>query len=218
MLETPMTRAAELQLSSGRLHALRAGPENGAPVICVPGLSAKRAQLRRDRGDARSRRPPGPCPRSARPRPQSRHRPRYARLAPPRRRRAGTASKLGFASFDLVGHSMGAFVSMQAAALEAGTDPAPGPDRRRRRSRTGRAPAIVLQCSDWTWSTRPRTTTSPSSSGTARRQPWEDLWEAHYRSDLEPVASGVRPRTSKAAVVEDSSTPRSRTRGASGRP
>jgi pimeloyl-ACP methyl ester carboxylesterase len=33
--------------------------------------------------------------------------------------------------------------------------------------------------------------------------PWEDLWEAHYRSDLEPVPSGVRPRTSKAAVVED---------------
>ena len=37
--------------------------------------------------------------------------------------------------------------------------------------------------------------------GTA--EPWEDLWKAHYRYELEPVASGVRPRTSKAAVVED---------------
>src|SRR5476651_84996 len=30
----------DLQLSSGSLRALRLGPESGAPVLCVPGLSA----------------------------------------------------------------------------------------------------------------------------------------------------------------------------------
>jgi hypothetical protein len=34
-------------------------------------------------------------------------------------------------------------------------------------------------------------------------EPWEDLWEAHHRYELEAVAGGVRPRTSLEAVAED---------------
>jgi alpha-beta hydrolase superfamily lysophospholipase len=32
--------AVDLQLSSGSLRVLRHGPRGGAPVVCVPGLSA----------------------------------------------------------------------------------------------------------------------------------------------------------------------------------
>src|SRR3954469_19225435 len=33
-------RDLDLQLSSGRLHALRRGPAGGPPAVCVPGLSS----------------------------------------------------------------------------------------------------------------------------------------------------------------------------------
>ena len=33
--------------------------------------------------------------------------------------------------------------------------------------------------------------------------PWLELWERHYLDELEDVPAGVRPRTSKAAVLED---------------
>ena len=203
MLETPMTRASELQLSSGRLHALRAGPEAGAPVICVPGLSSNArsfdaiAETLAGEGrqvvalDLRGR---GLSPATA---PGTHGWRRHAEDV------LEAATKLGFASFDLVGHSMGAFVSMQAAALDAGRirrlvliDAVGVPE-----------PAAVLpivaavQRLDLVYPTEDDYLSLLQRYGAA--QPWEGLWEAHYRSDLERVASGVRPRTSKAAVVED---------------
>jgi len=198
-----MTRAADLQISSGRLHALRAGPEDGPPVICVPGLSANArsfdaiAETLAREGhqvitlDLRGR---GLSPATA---PGTHGWRRHAEDV------LEAARKLGFASFDLVGHSMGAFVSMQAAALDAGRirrlvliDAAGVPE-------PAALPPIVaaVQRLDVVYPTEEDYLALIQRRGTA--EPWEDLWKAHYRYELEPVASGVRPRTSKAAVVED---------------
>ena len=198
-----MTRAADLQLSSGRLHALRAGPENGSPVICVPGLSANARSfdaiaesLAREGHqvitlDLRGR---GLSPATA---PGTHGWRRHAEDV------LEAARTLGFASFDLVGHSMGAFVSMQAAALDA--------ERIRRLVLIDAAgvpepaalPPIVaaVQRLDTVYPSEEDYLALIQRRGAV--EPWADLWEAHYRAELEPVASGVRPRTSKAAVVED---------------
>lgn len=192
----------ELQLSSGSLRALRLGPESGAPVLCVPGLSANArsfdAVARRlaERGrpvvvlDLRGR---GFSPATA----------------------AGTygwrrhaedvleaMGRLGFASIDLLGHSMGAFVSMQAAALDpvrvrrlvlidaAGApEPAVIPPIFAALQRLGVVyPDAAAYCDE--------------IRRAAVAVPWE-LWGPHYLYDLEPVPGGVRSRTSKAAVIED---------------
>jgi hypothetical protein len=34
-------------------------------------------------------------------------------------------------------------------------------------------------------------------------EPWDELWKNHYLYELERVAGGVQPRTSKTAVMED---------------
>ena len=192
----------DLPLSSGLVRALRLGPESGAAVLCVPGLSANArsfdAVARRlgERGravvvlDLRGR---GLSPATA----------------------AGTygwrrhaedvleaARALAFASFDLVGHSMGAFVSMQAAALE--------PARVRRLVLIDGAgvpeplaiPPILaaLQRLGVVYPSAEAYADQLRGAGVA--VPWE-LWGPHYLDDLEPVPGGVRSRTSKAAVIED---------------
>lgn len=198
-----MTQPIDLQLSSGRLHALREGPGTGSPVICVPGLSANARSFDAiaaklvPRGhdvvvlDLRGR---GLSPATA----------------------AGThgwrrhaedvldaATKLGLDSFDLVGHSMGAFVSMQAAALDG---------RRIRRLVLIDAvgvpePTVIppilaaVQRLDAVYRTEQEYLALVQRHGAA--EPWEDLWKDHYRYELEDVEGGVRPRTSKAAVLED---------------
>jgi len=192
----------DLQLSSGSLRALRLGPESGAPVLCVPGLSANArsfdAVARRlaERGravvvvDLRGR---GFSPATS----------------------AGTygwrrhaedvleaARSLRFASIDLVGHSMGAFVSMQAAALE--------PARVRRLVLIDAAgvpePAVIppilaaLQRLDVIYPSAEAYCDEIRRAAVA--VPWE-LWGPQYLYDLEPAPGGVRSRTSKAAVIED---------------
>jgi pimeloyl-ACP methyl ester carboxylesterase len=109
---------------------------------------------------------------------------------------------LRFASVDLVGHSMGAFVSMQAAALDpvrvgrlvlidaAGVpEPAAIPPILAALQRLGVVyPSAEAYCDE--------------IRRAAVAVPWE-LWGPHYLYDLEPAPGGVRSRTSKAAVVED---------------
>src|SRR5438067_6121826 len=112
-----MPQDVDLGLSSGKLHALRWGDGGSAPVICIPGLStnarafdAIASALIRDRHQVivldlrgRGRSPAG--------NPGTHGWQRHAEDV------LETARLLGLASFDLVGHSMGAFVAMQAAAL-----------------------------------------------------------------------------------------------------
>jgi pimeloyl-ACP methyl ester carboxylesterase len=110
--------------------------------------------------------------------------------------------KLGFASFDLLGHSMGALVSMQAAALDPARvrrlvliDAAGAPE-------PAAIPPILaaLQRLDVVYPS------AEAYCGEIRRAgvavPWE-LWGPHSLYELEPVPGGVRARTSKAAVIED---------------
>jgi pimeloyl-ACP methyl ester carboxylesterase len=192
-----------LELSSGTVHALRQGRSGAAPVICVPGLSTNARSfdligkaLGEDghevialdlRGRGLSR---GGLP-------GSHGWERHAEDV------LETARKLRFASFDLVGHSMGAFVVMQAAALRGGAirrlvliDAAGIPE-----------PSVVppilagVQRLDTVYASREEYCATIQRRGMA--VPWEELWKGHYLYELEDVPSGVRPRTSKAAVFED---------------
>jgi pimeloyl-ACP methyl ester carboxylesterase len=193
----------DLRLTSGSVRALRLGPEGGAPVMCVPGLSANARSFdavsatlaRRGRQvvalDLRGR---GFSPATA---PGSHGWLHHAEDV------LEAAARLGFAEFDLIGHSMGAFVSMQAAALAAARvrrlvliDAAGAPE-------PAVIPAILA-------SVQRLGVVYPSAEeywelirGRGAVVPWEDLWEAHARYELESVTGGVRPRTSREAVVED---------------
>ena len=193
----------DLALASGPLRALQRGPAGGAPVLCVPGLSANARSFdvlgaflaaRGRRVVALDLRGRGRSPAGV---PGSHGWKRHAEDV------LEAAARLGFASIDLIGHSMGAFVSMQAAALE--------PDRVRRLVLIDGVgppePAVVppiLAAVD-----RLGTVYASAEEYCERIRrygaavPWEDLWEQHYLEDLEQVPGGVQPRTSKPAVVED---------------
>ena len=43
----------------------------------------------------------------------------------------------------------------------------------------------------------------PQARSTGLISPWSELWEQYFEYELQPVAGGVRARTSKAAVSED---------------
>jgi pimeloyl-ACP methyl ester carboxylesterase len=98
---------------------------------------------------------------------------------------------------------MGAFVAMQAAVLEPGRitrlvlidgigrpDPAVIPPILASVDRLG-----VVYASAREYCERVR------KSGAV--VPWEELWEQHALAELDAVPGGVRPRTSKEAVMED---------------
>jgi pimeloyl-ACP methyl ester carboxylesterase len=196
-------RSDDLRLPNGRLHVLFAGPETGAPVVCVPGLSANArsfdaiAAALADRGhrvaalDLRGR---GLSPATAVGTYGWR---RHAEDV------LAAAEKLGFATFDVAGHSMGAFVAMQAAAMAG--------DRIRRVVLIDGAgvpepaalPPILaaVQRLGSTHLSRETYFAAIRSHGAAL--PWEELWRDHYLYDLEEVPGGVRARTSHAAVLED---------------
>ena len=195
--------ALDLQLPSGSLRALRAGPEGGSPVVCVPGLSANArsfdaisaALARAGRHvvalELRGR---GFSPATA---PGTHGWLHHAEDV------LEAATRLGFTAFDLVGHSMGAFVAMQTAALAPDRvrglvlidgigppDPAAIPPILASVQRLG----VLFPSADAYWGTlRGR-----GVFGAA-----EELWEAHARYELETVVGGVRARTSSEAVIED---------------
>jgi pimeloyl-ACP methyl ester carboxylesterase len=196
------TESLDLQLPSGTLHALRSGTERGVPVLCVPGLSSNARAfdaIAESLGkkqpvvafDLRGR---GLSPAGA---PGSLGWRRHAEDV------LQAATKLDFESFDLVGHSMGAFVSMQAAALEPRRihrlvliDGIGAPE-----------PAVIppilaaVQRLDAVYPTERDYCQLIERHGAS--EPWDELWKNHYLYELERVAGGVRPRTSKTAVVED---------------
>lgn len=197
-----------LSLRSGTFHALSTAPASGSlpsgvPVLCLPGLSANACSFdalatRLAEGgrrvvalDLRGR---GGSPATA---PGTFGWERHALDA----LEAGRV--LGFPSFALVGHSMGAFVAMQAAALEA--------SRIQRlvlidgigRPEAGVLPPILAAVERLG---RVYASAQEYCEGIRRLGavvPWDELWERHYLAELDEVPGGVRPRTSKAAVMED---------------
>jgi pimeloyl-ACP methyl ester carboxylesterase len=193
----------ELTLPSGRLRAHRTGDPGGPAVVCIPGLSSNSRAFdslaRRLARDGRT-----VVALDLRGRGLSEDTgagtygwPNHAQDA------LAAADALGAGRADLVGHSMGAFVAMQAAALAPArvrrivlVDAAGPPEEeslpaiRRAVDRLG----AVLPSAD-AYVDRVRALGSVV--------PWDDSWERSFRYELEPTEGGVRARTSAAAVMED---------------
>lgn len=195
--------AFDLPLATGSMRALRYGAAHAPLVLCVHGLSANAhsfgaiAPALRELGyqvvavDLRGR---GHSSRGA---PGSYGWPAHARDL------LEAASLLGAERFGLVGHSMGAYVSLallgqatdrveRVALIDALSPPEPqalapiGAGLRRLERVMPSAEAYVAAVRD---------------AGAV--SPWNEVWEQHYRYELMEVPGGVRARTDVAAVRED---------------
>jgi len=194
----------DVETSRGRLRVHQFDPVDPVPVFCVPGLSSN-SRVFDALGDYRARHGRGTIAFDLRGR-------GWSDVTA-----AGTygwdnhafdlfeaADALGVGRFDLVGHSMGAFVSMAAVAMDM--------DKRVRRvvlidglglpTQTAlRAIIAGVQRLSGAFATRDAYVESVRATGLA--SPWTPYWDRHYRYDLIEVNGGVRPRTDAAAVGED---------------
>ncbi|HET9451803.1 MAG TPA: alpha/beta hydrolase [Aggregicoccus sp.] len=195
--------ALDLPLATGTLRALRYGDAGAPLLLCVHGLSANAhsfgaiAPVLSVLGyqvvavDLRGR---GHSSRGA---PGSHGWPAHARDL------LEAARLLGAERFGLVGHSMGAYVSLallglaserveRVALIDALSPPEPqalgpiGAGLQRLERVLPSAEAYVAAVRD---------------AGAV--SPWNEVWERHYRYELVEVPGGVRARTDAAAVRED---------------
>jgi pimeloyl-ACP methyl ester carboxylesterase len=196
---------SDLQLASGRLHLRRYGSGGGPLVVCIPGLSAnavgfdflgerlasvgRRVVALDLRGRGRSETtPPGT----------------YGWPAHARDVLAVAGALAEGASVDLIGHSMGAYVAMQASALD---------DGRLRRlvlvDAAGRPEAAalppILAALERLGATVPSVDAHLARAralGTIA--PWSEYWERYFRYELgDADGGGVRTLTDREAVLED---------------
>jgi pimeloyl-ACP methyl ester carboxylesterase len=198
--------AEELDVATrrGRLRVRRFGDTSRGAVLCVPGLSSN-GHVYDALGEYRERRGRGIVALDLRGR-------GWSEIT-----RAGTygwqnhasdlfdvAESLGLEEFDLVGHSMGAFISMTAAAMETGA--------RIRRvvliDGLGGASPIALAAIATGLGRLKSTFASADAYVAAVRDaglatPWNAYWDRHYRYDLLEEGRSVRPRTSIDAISED---------------
>jgi pimeloyl-ACP methyl ester carboxylesterase len=197
--------ALELHISSGRIAACSFGPSDAPLVLCVHGLSANQRSFDviAPRLAAMNRRIVAIDLRGR----------GHSEVTPP-----GTygwdahatdvleiATALGAATFDLVGHSMGGYVSMKAAHREPARvqrlvliDIAGAPEP------TSTAPIVsavdrlgVVQPSVATYIERIR--------AAAAIDPWSERWERYFAYELRETEGGVVSLTNREAVVEDMS-------------
>ncbi|HUA08894.1 MAG TPA: alpha/beta fold hydrolase [Candidatus Acidoferrales bacterium] len=115
------------------------------------------------------------------------------------------AGALGIERFDVVGHSMGALVGMNAVAL----------DRRKRigrlvaidalaRPTPAAALALTRGAQRLRWKYRNADDYVHAVRGLNLATPWNDYWERHYRYEVEAIpGEGVRARTKIGALYED---------------
>jgi 3-oxoadipate enol-lactonase len=194
----------DLQLPSGRLHAQRFGPPDAPLALCVPGLSANLKEFdflgERIAGDslqvvALDLRGRGQSDVTA---PGSYGWPSHARDV------FAAADALEAGSFSLIGHSMGGLVAMAAAEQNAERlervvliDIAGAPDE------TSLGPIAM--------SVNRLGTLYPSTEFYIEAvkklgliEPWNEYWDRYFKYELEPVEGGVRARSNKDAVLEDS--------------
>ena len=194
----------DLRLPSGRLHAQRFGAEDAPLVLCPPGLSANMKeydfigeriggeQLQVVALDLRGRGKSGVTAAG------TYGWPSHARDI------FAAADALGARRFSIIGHSMGGLVAMAAAAQDAGRlervvliDIAGAPDE----SSLGPIAMSVNRLG----------TVYPSAEFYVEAvkklgliEPWSEYWDRYFNYELEPVEGGVRTRSNKDAVLEDS--------------
>lgn len=115
------------------------------------------------------------------------------------------ADALDVGTFDLVGHSMGAFVALAAVPLDLShkirrivlIDAAGIP------SESALAAIVAaMQRLNRKFETRDAYVNAIRDAGMV--VPWNAMWEQHYRYDLIEDQNGVHPRTSYEAIAEDS--------------
>jgi pimeloyl-ACP methyl ester carboxylesterase len=193
----------DLVLPSGRLRALRFGDERGRLVLCIPGISATSrtfdyiGEELADEGlhivalDLRGR--------------------GYSQITPPTTYGWGNhaqdvldaATALGATTFDVVGHSMGAYVALHVARL--------APRRLARlvlidgggipRYAAFRAILQGIERLDPSYATADEYIDAVRELGFVT--PWNAYWERAFRYDLQEINGRVRVRTSSSAVFED---------------
>jgi pimeloyl-ACP methyl ester carboxylesterase len=193
----------DLVLPSGRLRAHRFGDQQGRLVLCIPGISSTSRTFDyigeglADEGlqivalDLRGR--------------------GYSQITPPTTYGWGhhaqdvldAATALGATSFDIVGHSMGAYVALHAARL--------APRRLGRlvlidgggipRYAAFRAILRGIERLERTYATADEYIDAVRALGFVT--PWNAYWERAFRYDLQEINGRVRPRTSSVAVFED---------------
>jgi pimeloyl-ACP methyl ester carboxylesterase len=193
----------DLELTSGRLHAQRYGSRQAPLVLGVPGLSANLRSFaflgERLGGEAcqlvaldlRGR------GRSDVTAAGSYGWPNHARDV------LEAATALGAQSFKLIGHSMGAFVAMQAAQASAArlervvlVDAAGVPEPA--------AVTFIMQAVDRLGRRYPSVEDLLARvKGIGTVEPWSAYWEDYFRYELVESDGGVRVRTDRAAVLED---------------
>ncbi|HZQ50175.1 MAG TPA: alpha/beta hydrolase [Candidatus Dormibacteraeota bacterium] len=201
-----IARATEfdLQLPSGRLHAQRFGSGNAPLVICPPGLSANMKAYdfigERIAGDSlqvvaldlRGRGKTEVTPAGT-----------YGWAAHARDLFAA-ADALGADRFSIIGHSMGGLVAMAAAEQDARRlervvliDIAGAPDP---------SSLIAIQSSVARLGTVYPSTEFyiEAAKNLGLIEPWTAYWDRYFQYELEPVEGGVRARSDKDAVLEDS--------------
>jgi pimeloyl-ACP methyl ester carboxylesterase len=201
-----MARDFDVEIHRGRLRTHQFGELSDVPVLCVPGLSSN-SRVFDALGEYREARGRGIVAFDLRGR-------GWSDITGP-----GTygwenhahdlfeaADALSLDRFDVVGHSMGAFVAMAAVSLDR--------DKRIRRLvlidglgiPTQTAIAAIVSGLGRLGDAFPTADAYIEAvRGAGLALPWDAHWERHYRYDLIEVEAGVRSRTDLAAVSEDAS-------------
>ncbi len=200
-----MAQDFDVVVERGRLRARRFGRPGATPVLCVPGLSSNSRAFEALGTDIASRggeaiafdlRGRGWSDITA---PGTYGWERHARDI------LEAAEILGIPSFDLVGHSMGAYIGMVAASLDREhrlrrlvlVDAAGIPAMSSLRSIVAGVQRLNARFPD-----ADAYVEAVRASGLV--SPWNAHWERHYRYDLVASAGSVASRTAYAAVAEDS--------------
>jgi pimeloyl-ACP methyl ester carboxylesterase len=198
--------AEELDVATrlGRVRVRRFGPSSGVAALCIPGLSSN-GHVYDALGEYRESRGRGIVALDLRGR-------GWSEITTPgtygwenhARDLFDVAEALGVEQFDLVGHSMGAYISITASAMESAA--------RIRRvvliDGLGIASPVAVAAIvagvgrlKGTFASADAYVATVRDSGLAA--PWNAYWDRHYRYDLVDEGGSVHPRTSIAAVTED---------------
>lgn len=194
----------DLDLPSGHIHAQRFGSPSAPLAVCIPGLSANIKSFdficERIAGDrlqtvALDLRGRGKSEVTAA---GTYGWPSHARDV------FAAADNLGAKTFSTIGHSMGGLVAMAAAAQDARrlervvlVDIAGAPDP----ASLGPIAMSVSRLGQVYPSTE---VYIEALKGMHLIEPWSPYWERYFRYELEPVEGGVRSRSNREAVLEDS--------------